>query len=138
MTYRVAMSRAAPAQDSELPRRGPRAWFLRTRDRVRNLPGGFWLWRIAVTVIGVLVVAVGIVLLPLPGPGWVIIFAGLGLLATEYAWAATLLRRVRGLLRRWSTWLAARPRWVQVTVTILGLLFLAAILLGVYLAYRSL
>jgi uncharacterized protein (TIGR02611 family) len=53
------------------------------------------LWRIAITIVGVVVIIAGIILLPLPGPGWVVIFAGLGLLATEYDWARRLLRAAR-------------------------------------------
>ncbi len=40
-----------------------------------------------VLIIGSSVVIGGIILLPLPGPGWVIIFAGFALLATEFAFA---------------------------------------------------
>jgi len=44
-----------------------------------------------VTIAGVLVVLIGIVLIPLPGPGWAIVFGGLAILATEYVWAQRLL-----------------------------------------------
>ena len=47
--------------------------------------------RIMVTIAGVLVVLIGIVLIPLPGPGWAIVFGGLAILATEYVWAQRLL-----------------------------------------------
>ena len=47
--------------------------------------------RIVVTIVGVLVVLIGIVLIPLPGPGWAIVFGGLAILATEYVWAQRLL-----------------------------------------------
>ena len=46
--------------------------------------------RIMVTIAGVLVVLIGIVLIPLPGPGWAIVFGGLAILATEYVWAQRL------------------------------------------------
>ena len=49
-------------------------------------------WRVAATTLGVGVVLAGVVLLPLPGSGWAIIFLGLAVLATEYAWAHRLLR----------------------------------------------
>jgi uncharacterized protein (TIGR02611 family) len=48
--------------------------------------------RIVVTVIGVLVLLAGLVLLVLPGPGWVLIFVGLSILGSEYVWAQRLLR----------------------------------------------
>ncbi|MEO8423190.1 MAG: PGPGW domain-containing protein [Actinomycetota bacterium] len=48
--------------------------------------------RIAVTIIGALVLLAGLVLLVLPGPGWVLIFVGLSILGSEYVWAQRLLR----------------------------------------------
>jgi uncharacterized protein (TIGR02611 family) len=48
--------------------------------------------RIVITVIGVLVLLAGLVLLVLPGPGWVLIFVGLSILGSEYVWAQRLLR----------------------------------------------
>ena len=47
--------------------------------------------RIAVTIAGFTVLIVGIVLIPLPGPGWLIVFSGLAILATEYVWARRVL-----------------------------------------------
>src|SRR5436190_20276596 len=47
--------------------------------------------RVAVTIAGFAVVIVGLILVPLPGPGWLIVFAGLAILATEYVWAQRLL-----------------------------------------------
>lgn len=47
--------------------------------------------RIAVTIGGFGLVILGLILIPLPGPGWVIVFAGLALLATEFVWAERLL-----------------------------------------------
>ncbi len=49
--------------------------------------------RVATVVAGFAVVAGGIVLLPLPGPGWAIIFVGLALLSLEFDWAAGALER---------------------------------------------
>ena len=47
--------------------------------------------RIAVTVAGFAVLLAGIALLVLPGPGWLLIFIGLTILATQYMWAERLL-----------------------------------------------
>ena len=103
------------------------------RERVRAKPGGALGWRIGVTIVGVLVVAGGIVLLPLPGPGWLIIFAGLGVLATEYEWAKRLLRFARDQVQRWTDWVKRQPRWIQAAVGVLGVLFLVAVFVAVYL-----
>jgi uncharacterized protein (TIGR02611 family) len=99
---------------------------------VRALPGGRLAWRVGVTVIGVAVIAVGIVLLPLPGPGWLIIFGGLGLLATEYTWAARLLSWVRDRLRRWTQWVAGRPLWFRLLVGLVSLALLAGLVLAAW------
>ena len=48
--------------------------------------------RIAITVVGVVVLLAGLALLVLPGPGWLLIFVGLSILGTEYVWAQRLLR----------------------------------------------
>ncbi|HYZ12984.1 MAG TPA: PGPGW domain-containing protein [Actinomycetota bacterium] len=47
--------------------------------------------RIAVSVVGLLLLAVGLALLVLPGPGLLLIIAGLAVLATEYVWAQRAL-----------------------------------------------
>ena len=47
--------------------------------------------RIAVTIIGFTLVAAGLVLLVLPGPGLLVVAAGFAVLATEYAWARRAL-----------------------------------------------
>jgi uncharacterized protein (TIGR02611 family) len=102
------------------------------RGWVRGLPGGRLVWRIAVTVVGSAVLAIGIVLLPLPGPGWLIIFGGLGILATEYTWARRLLAWVRQQVRRWSQWLSRQPLWIRllgglVSLAVVAVLVLAAL-----------
>jgi len=51
--------------------------------------------RIAVTIAGFAVLIVGIAMLVLPGPGIVVIIAGLAILATEYVWAERLLRMAK-------------------------------------------
>jgi hypothetical protein len=51
--------------------------------------------RIAVTVAGGFVVLVGIAMLVLPGPGILVIIAGLAILATEYVWAERLLKMAK-------------------------------------------
>jgi uncharacterized protein (TIGR02611 family) len=47
--------------------------------------------RVAVTIAGFAVLLAGVALLVLPGPGWLLIFLGLGILSTEYVWAQRML-----------------------------------------------
>ena len=49
-------------------------------------------WRGGIFLVGLAVVVAGVILLPLPGPGWLIIFAGLAIWATEFGWALRVLR----------------------------------------------
>ncbi len=51
--------------------------------------------RMIVSVIGVTVLLIGIALLVLPGPAFIVIPIGLAILATEYAWARHWLKRAR-------------------------------------------
>ena len=53
--------------------------------------------RVIVTVIGATVLLIGIALLILPGPAFIVIPVGLAILATEYAWARRWLRKIRGI-----------------------------------------
>ena len=51
--------------------------------------------RLSVAALGFTVLTVGMVLLVTPGPGLLVIIAGLAILAHEFAWAATALDRVK-------------------------------------------
>ena len=57
-------------------------------------------------VIGGIVLIAGIIAIPYPGPGWLIVFAGLGILATEFDWAHRLLRFARERYDRFAAWLS--------------------------------
>jgi tellurite resistance protein TerC len=50
---------------------------------------------VIIAVIGATVMLAGVAMLVLPGPGLVTIAAALAILATEFAWASHLLKRVR-------------------------------------------
>ncbi|MFK4147910.1 TIGR02611 family protein [Streptomyces sp. NPDC004065] len=49
-------------------------------------------WQVGIFVAGLAVVAAGVVMLVIPGPGWVVIFAGMAIWATEFVWAQLVLR----------------------------------------------
>ncbi|MET0980037.1 MAG: TIGR02611 family protein [Candidatus Saccharimonadales bacterium] len=61
------------------------------------------------TIIGTaggLIVLIGLVAIPYPGPGWLMVFAGLAILATEFDWAQHILDRVRGKYDQWRRWMS--------------------------------
>lgn len=63
---------------------------------------------------------VGLLLVPLPGPGWAIVFAGVALLGTEFAWAERLLQAVRRRLAPVAALLQRVPRAVRTAATALA------------------
>lgn len=54
--------------------------------------------KLIVLVIGSTVVLVGIVMIVTPGPAFLVISAGLGILALEFVWARTLLKRAKAYI----------------------------------------
>ncbi len=60
--------------------------------------------RILVTVVGFALIALGLVLLVFPGPGILVVIAGLAVLATQYTWARSALdftkRHAKGATNR--------------------------------------
>lgn len=71
---------------------------LRARAWARRRRSTHVVWQAGVLLLGLGLVAAGIVMLVLPGPGWAAIILGLVVLASEYAWA----RRVLDPVRRWA------------------------------------
>ncbi|MER7449069.1 TIGR02611 family protein [Nocardia beijingensis] len=71
-------------------------------------------YRIVVAVVGIAVLAAGVLAIPYPGPGWAIVFAGLGILATEFAWARAVLAWLRDRYRQLMDWYSRQGRAVQV------------------------
>jgi uncharacterized protein (TIGR02611 family) len=51
--------------------------------------------RVFRVVAGFTLLLVGAVMLVTPGPGWLVIFFGLGLLAAEFVWARQLMERIK-------------------------------------------
>lgn len=101
------------------------------RRRVRSNPATARLYRGAVAVLGLVVVVAGLIAVPAPGPGWLIVFVGVSIWASEFEWAQRLLRWGRARLHEWNTWVFAQPWWVK------GLVGLAtvALVLAVFWAY---
>ena len=83
-------------------------------------------YRLVVGVIGTAVVLAGIALIPLPGPGWLIVFAGLALLATEFAWAGRLLDFARSKVRGWTDWVTRQSVPVRAAIGLGSLIVLGA------------
>ena len=56
--------------------------------------------RAVITIVGFVIVLLGVVLLILPGPGIIVILLGLGILSLEFDWARKVVIKVRSLIER--------------------------------------
>lgn len=99
-----------------------RRW-ARWRDELRDRPAADLTYRLVVGIVGLVVLGLGILAIPYPGPGWAIIFIGLAILATEFEWAHRLLTYTRERYDRFMDWFKAQGLWVKV----LGFLLTAAV-----------
>jgi tellurite resistance protein TerC len=56
--------------------------------------------KLIVAVIGITILLLGIAMVVLPGPAFIVIPVGLGILATEFAWARRVVRRTRVMIAK--------------------------------------
>ncbi|MER6995827.1 TIGR02611 family protein [Streptomyces sp. NPDC000410] len=91
-------------------------------------------WQVGVFIVGLAVVGAGIVMLPLPGPGWLVIFAGMAIWATEFVWAQLVLRWTkRKVTEAAQRALDPKVRRRNIILTTIGLV-IVAVLVGIYVA----
>ena len=102
-----------------------RRW-ARWRDRLRERPTYDLAYRLVVGVVGLVVLGLGILAIPYPGPGWAIVFVGLAILATEFEWAHRLLKYTRERYDQVMDWFKHQGLWVK----ILGFALTAAVVAG--------
>ncbi|MEV0321351.1 TIGR02611 family protein [Streptomyces sp. NPDC050658] len=89
-------------------------------------------WQVGVFIVGLAVVAAGIVMLPLPGPGWLVIFGGMAIWATEFVWAQLVLRWTkRKVTEAAQRALDPKVRRRNIILTTIGLV-IVAVLVAVY------
>jgi uncharacterized protein (TIGR02611 family) len=97
------------------------------RQRVRSTRTGRLTLQLVVGTLGVAVVALGILLIPFPGPGWLIVLAGLAILAVEFVWAQRLLGFTKDRLESWWHWLGRQHVLVRLTFGLVGLFFVGLV-----------
>ena len=93
-----------PLRSRATARRAP------TRPGAGPAPLLRWARKGGITAAGLVMLAAGVAMLVLPGPGLAVIALGLAVLATEYDWAARLLAEVRQRASRMVGPLADRLR----------------------------
>jgi uncharacterized protein (TIGR02611 family) len=116
----------SPAAEPARPH-GVAAWLHRTLEPVRAHPTGRVALKVTVGALGALVVAVGIALIPLPGPGWAIVILGLAIWAIEFVWARHLLRFTRRHVQSWTHWIARQSLPLRLVIGAVGIVFVSAV-----------
>jgi|GEM_PF-340919 len=107
---------------------------LRQRIRVtlaliRSNPTGRIALKVGVGLLGALIVVLGLVLIPLPGPGWLIVFGGLAVWGVEFHWAKRLLAFARRHVQGWTRWVTRQSWPVRLGIAGVGLVFVAAVVI---------
>lgn len=88
-----------------------------------------------IAIVGFAVVALGLVLVPFPGPGWLVVILGLVILATEFVWAQRLLGVVRAQVRRWTEWIGRQRLHVRILIGLATAAFVGAVMYAVALLF---
>ena len=95
--------------EAERPDRPVRRMLRGIRRRIDRHPRLRVAYRVGVGALGGVIAVGGLLLVPLPGPGWLVVFLGLAILGTEFAWAKRLAAFTRRQLARfWGWWRARR------------------------------
>jgi uncharacterized protein (TIGR02611 family) len=107
------------------------------RERIRSRRSTRIVYRIVVGLLGVALTVGGLLLVPLPGPGWLIVFGGLAVLATEFDPARHVLDFGRRQLSAWTAWLGRQSLAVRGVVLlgtlscVVAALYVVALVMGV-------
>jgi len=124
---------SSPASHQHDQQREERDW--EWRRRIRSNPHSHRVYRTDDPDDGAVVIVAGLVMVPFPGPGWLVVFIGVGILASEFDWAKRLLDYGKEKLRAWNDWMRPQPLWVKalaglITAALVGLLFYLLFLLA--------
>lgn len=101
-------------------------WMHRLRDRKEHHKRRSRLYRISFAIAGALVIIVGLALVPLPGPGWLVVAVGVFMLALEFDRAERLLEKILDRLEDVSEQARSAGPWAKAGLAILAAAGLAA------------
>ncbi len=77
----------------------------RWRRRIRQNPRKLVLYRIGVAIAGLLLICLGFISGPIPGPGGIpLVLLGLAIWSSEFEWAYRLMQWFKVLLHRYQAW----------------------------------
>lgn len=104
----------------------------RFRAKAKTTAAGEMAWRIGVAILGGAITVLGAIFLITPGPGWLVIFAGLGILASEFAWAERALIKTKMVaLQAAQRALPPGKRRLYLSLAVIALVVVVAILFAI-------
>ncbi|MFB7940918.1 TIGR02611 family protein [Streptomyces sp. NPDC127049] len=100
----------------------------RAPEFIKSRRGLHLSWQVGVFIVGLAVIVAGILMLVFPGPGWLVIFAGMAIWATEFVWAQIVLRWTkRKVTEAAQRALDPKVRRRNITLTVIGVVIIAAL-----------
>ncbi|MBX6383890.1 MAG: TIGR02611 family protein [Microbispora sp.] len=124
----MGVSRVATAEDSRAGGQEETGDPPGRLDRIRATAAGRLTLRIVTGALGAALVVTGLIMVPFPGPGWLVVFAGLAVLATEFSWASRLLEFAKDNVKAATHWLNRQNWFVRIFASALTLLCAGAII----------
>lgn len=82
------------------------------RKFIKSTKAGNLAWRVFIGFLGGSITVLGAVTLVGPGPGILVLLAGLGILATEFAWASRAVVKTKDIAQKAAD-KAGLPLWVK-------------------------
>ena len=82
------------------------------RSFIKRTKAGQLIWRIFIGVLGGTITGLGAIALVAPGPGVLILLAGLGILASEFAWASRAVNKTKTMAQTAADKVGI-PTWVK-------------------------
>ena len=82
------------------------------RSWIKKTQAGRIVWRVIIGIIGGGITVAGAVAMIGPGPGILILLAGLGILATEFAWAGRVMMHTKRIAAKAAERTGMKP-WVK-------------------------
>lgn len=88
-------------------------------------------WRVIIGFVGGLITVLGAIALVGPGPGILIVLAGLGILASEFAWAARVMVHTRSYAQKAADKVGI-PKWAQLAMVAVAAVISIIVILYLY------
>ena len=85
---------------------------MKLRRFIKRTKAGQLIWRIFIGVLGGTITVLGAIALVAPGPGVLILLAGLGILASEFAWASRAMNKTKSIAKSAADKVGI-PAWIK-------------------------